>query len=97
MREIKRHFNVTKEAVEKALEDLTVGERALLFEGDYSVVSARTLLSRFFCHEDKSPVDMAVAKRVINLMSREEFDEAIKLVSDSITDVLIPPESASAS
>ena len=94
---MKLHFNVTKATWERALEDLTVGERVMLFDGESSALSERTFLARFLCREDLTPIEAPAARRTLNGLSRDEFEEAKNELGRLINNMLIPPESASAS
>lgn len=90
-------FDVTKATVEQAMGDLTIGEKALLFEADYSVVSARTFMARFLCNAKQEHPTPAQAKRQINRLSQPEFNEALDALMARVLDVLVPPDSASGS
>jgi hypothetical protein len=91
------HFDVTKATVEAAMADLTIGERALLFEGDYTVVSARAFMARFYCDAALAHPSRAEAKRKLNGMTQAEFNEALDTLMAKVLDVLVPPDSASSS
>ena len=94
---MKLHFDVTKESVEKVMPDITVGERAMLFEDEFSVISARAFLARFLCRADQTPVPYRSALREINTLNRAEFDEALEYVAGRTTDIFCPPDNASSS
>jgi len=94
---VKVHFDVTKATVDAAMEALTIGEKALLFEADYTAVSARTFMARFICDAALVHPSPAAAKRQINAMTQAEFNEALDALMAKVLDILVPPASASGS
>ena len=82
---MKVHFDVTKATVDAAMEALTIGEKALLFEADYTAVSARTFMARFICDAALVHPSPAAAKR------QAEFNEALDALMAKVLDILVPP------
>ena len=94
---MKVNLLISRQRIEENIDQMTVGEKLLFFEGEESRLAVRNIVARFMCDTDNKPISFTRAKLILNALSDNDLSEAYSSVADKIMGLAVPPESASAS